>query len=147
MQFQLRTLFILMAAVCVYLGMLNAPFIISIPLLCAVAWVMPAYWIAGLVYARGARRAYFLGGVAAGTSPQLVMIFYSIMVAMDGPWRWSNWYQRYDWDETWFFNIVASIFLLGPLLIAFLGAWVSYAVYRSLQPADARPEPHKAPVA
>src|SRR6185436_17943236 len=55
MQFRLRTLFILTAIVCVYFGVLNAPPFIAIPLYCAIVWLTPAYWIAGVIYAREAR--------------------------------------------------------------------------------------------
>jgi hypothetical protein len=139
MQFQLRTLFIVMGVFCVYLGLLNAPFIISVPCYCLIAWSMPAYWIAGLVYARHERRAYYLGGVAAGASPYLIMLFFSIMLAADGPWRWGRWIDRYDWDEIWFFNFTASLFMLGPLLVAFLGGWIAYLVHRSVRPAESDP--------
>src|SRR5687767_8026567 len=135
MQFRLRTLLMLMAAICVYLGLLNAPPIIAFPIYCAIAWVAPAYWIVGVIYARGAERAYYIGGLSAGAVPFIAMLFCSVVMVFDGPWRWNRWVE-FEWGETHFFNLICSVLIFTPLVIAFLGGWVGHAVYRSLQPVQ-----------
>ena len=137
MQFRLRTLFILTAVVCVYCGVLNAPPFIAIPLFCAIVWLTPAYWIAGVIYAREARRAFFVGGLASGTVPFFVMIFYSLSVVLDGygPWGYRNYGGRGGfYGEYQLMNLVASLFIFAPVVLAFVGGWISWGVYYGMQP-------------
>lgn len=141
MQFSLRTLFILTAIVCVYCGILNAPVFIAFPLFCALVWLTPAYWIAGVIYAREARRAFFIGGLAAGAVPFVALVFCSLVMAVDGPWRWSRSYGRYEFGETQLINMIASLFIFAPVALAFLGGWISLFVYHSLQPPRPVPPP------
>lgn len=142
MQFQLRTLFILTAVFCVYMGLLNAPMFITIPVFCMVSWMMPAYWIAGVVYARGPKRSFYIGGLAAGATPFIAQGFYTLIAIIDGPWRWRNWFSgRYDWSEIWLTNVTASLLLAAPHIVALCGAWLSYALYFSLRPTDESSRP------
>src|SRR5687768_14394060 len=135
MQFSLRTLFIITGVICVYCGILNAPQFIAIPLFCAIVWLMPAYWIAGVIYAREGRRAFFIGGLAAGAVPFAAMALFSIvMILDDGPWRWGRNFGRYELGETQMINLIASLMIFAPVLLAFFGGWISRAVYFSLQP-------------
>ncbi len=134
MQFRLRTLFIITAIVCVYCSILNAPVFIAFPLFCAFVWLTPAYWIAGVIYAREAKRAFFIGGLAAGAVPFIALVFCSLVMAVDGPWRWSRGYGRYEFGETQLINMICSLFIFAPVVLAFLGGWISLAVYRSMQP-------------
>jgi hypothetical protein len=136
MQYSLRTLFILMAAICVYLGILNAPIFISFPVFCTLALLAPAYWVTGVVYARGEQRAFFIGGLAAGAAPFVAMVFTSLVMLIDGPFRWGRGFGRYEWGETQFFNMVSSLLIFAPIAIAFLGGWIALALYRRLQPAQ-----------
>jgi hypothetical protein len=140
MQFRLRSLFILTALICVYLGVLNAPSQIALPLFCAAVWVTPAYWIAGVIYARDARRAFFIGGLAAGTAPFLVLLS-AFGFRMGDPWGWG--YQPYQVGETQMINMVLSLFVFAPVVLAYLGGWIALAVYHSLQPSPS--VPHVAP--
>lgn len=141
MQFSLRTLFIITAVVCVYCGILNAPPFIAIPLLCAVVWLTPAYWIAGVIYGREARRAFFIGGLASGTIPFFVLVFYSFAVVFDGPgpWGYRNYGGRGFYGEYQLMNLIASLLILAPVLLAFFGGWISLGVYYGMQPP--RPAP------
>jgi len=136
MQFRLRTLFILTAIVCVYFGVLNAPPFIAIPLYCAIVWLTPAYWIAGVIYAREARRAFFVGGLAAGTLPFFILIYYSLNVVFDGwgPWGYRNYGGRGFYGEYQLMNLVASLFIFAPVVLAIVGGWISWAVYYGVQP-------------
>ena len=136
MQFRLRTLFILTAVICVYCGILNAPPFIAVPLFCAVVWLTPAYWIAGVVYAREARRAFFIGGLASGTIPFFILVFYSLNVVFDGwgPWGYRNNFRGGYYGENQLINLLASLFIFAPVVLAFLGGWVSLAVHYGLQP-------------
>jgi hypothetical protein len=132
MQFRLRSLFILTALICVYLGVLNAPSQIALPLFCAAVWVTPAYWIAGVIYARDARRAFFIGGLAAGAAPFLVLLS-AFGFRMGDPWGWG--YQPYQVGETQAINMVLSLFVFAPVLLAFIGGWIALAMYHNLQPS------------
>jgi hypothetical protein len=136
MQFSLRTLFILTAIICVYCGVLNAPQFIALPLFCALAWLSPAYWIAGVIYARDSRRAFFIGGLAGGAVPFLALVFYSLAVGFDFFDRWGsrNYFGRNSFGETQLINLIASLFIFAPVVLAFAGGWLSLAVFHSLQP-------------
>ena len=142
MQFRLRSLFILTAIICVYCGMLNAPPAIAIPLFCAVAWLTPAYWIAGVIYARAAKRAFFIGGLAGGAVPFLALVFYSLAAGFDMfdrlPYRA---FGRGGFGDTQLFNLTVSSFIFAPVVLAYIGGWVSWAVYQSLQPPNPVPPP------
>ena len=141
MQFRLRTLFIITAVICVYCGVLNAPQFISFPLFSVVVWLTPAYWIAGVIYARDAKRAFFIGGLVGGAVPFLGLVFWSLAMAVDGPFRWGRNYGRYEMGEAQLLNLIASLFIFAPVVLAFLGGWISLAVYRSLQPPKPVPPP------
>jgi hypothetical protein len=136
MQFRLITLFIITGAVCVYLGILNAPPVIALPLFCAVVWLSPAYWVAGVIYSREARRAFFIGGLSAGAIPFLAMVFYSLVLLLDGPGPWgfrSSW-GRGGFGQSQLINFFASLFIFAPLATAYVGGWISKYVYYSAQP-------------
>lgn len=129
MQFRLRTLMIVMAAISGYLGLINAPSVIAMPIFYAVACTMPAYWVTGVIYAREQRRAFFIGGIAAGVAPYLQLVFTSIWM-FDGRWG----HNRYEFGETQAINMMISLFVFSPLLLACIGGWIGWCVYRSLQP-------------
>jgi len=133
MQFRLRTLFIIMAVVCVYCATLGMPALISLPVYSALAMLTPAYWITGVVYARGSRRAFFIGGLATGLGPFIGLVIVCIIMVFDGPWRWGRSYSRYDWGEAQLFNLTASLLIALPVAIAFIGGWLAFAIYHSLQ--------------
>ncbi|WP_425614776.1 hypothetical protein NA78x_004655 [Anatilimnocola sp. NA78] len=135
MQFRLRTLFILMAIVCVYCAVLNLPPPIAIPLFCSIGWISPAYWVTGVVYARGATRAFFIGGISGGAVPLVALVFVSIVMIFDGPWRWGR--SMNGWGEQQLFNLLFSLLALAPVALAFASAWIAYAVYHSLQTTEA----------
>ena len=143
MQFRLITLFIITGIVCVYCGLLNAPSFIALPLFCAVTWLSPAYWISGVIYTREARRAFFIGGLASGAIPFLGLVFYSLAMVFDGwgPWGYRNGFGRNGFGETLFINFFASLFIFSPVVMAFLGGWISMAVYFSAQPRKPVPPP------
>ncbi|MGI8978179.1 MAG: hypothetical protein ACR2FY_03025 [Pirellulaceae bacterium] len=143
MQFRLRTLFILTAVICVYCGVLNAPLFIAMPLFCAIAWVTPAYWIAGVIYARDARRAFFIGGLAGGTVPFLALVFWSLAMGIDffDGWGYRNYGRGVFSGETQLMNMLASLVIFAPVVLAFVGGWISLAVYYGLQPPKPVPPP------
>src|SRR5688500_8840527 len=127
MQFRLRSLFIFMALVCVYLGVVNMPTFFAFPLFCAVVLVSPAYWVTGAIYARDQRRAFFIGALAAGVLPYLILAYNAqFLIFRGGPWGWD-----YRFGETQLANVFVSLFVFAPPLIAYLGGWIALAVYRS----------------
>jgi len=145
MQFRLRSLFILTALVCVYCGVINAPPIIAIPLFFAAVWLAPAYWITGVIFAKEGRRAFFIGGLAAGAAPFLVL---TMFVASGFPWGYGNWDFRElagagggIYGENQLANLIASLFIFAPVVLAFIGGWISLVVYHSLQSPKPKPGP------
>ncbi len=131
MQYRLSTLLIIMALAGVYFGILNMPTFIAGFLFFAVALVSPAYWVTGMIYARNERRAFFIGGIAGGAVPYLVLGIFGLVLTFDGPWRWGL--NRYQFGETQMINMMLSAFIFSPLLLAFAGAWLGMLLYRSLQ--------------
>lgn len=139
MQFRLITLFIVTGLVCVYCGVLNAPPFIAIPLFGAIAWVSPAYWVSGVIYTREARRAFFIGGLASGAIPFLGLVFCSLAFVLDG-WRYRNW-GRNNFGDNLLMNFFASLLIFAPVIMAYVGGWISMAVYYSAQPPKPVPPP------
>jgi hypothetical protein len=142
MQFRLRTLFLLTAAVCVFCGVINAPPFIAIPLFFAAVWITPAYWVAGVIYGREGWRAFFIGGLASGAAPFLVLTLYTVSMGMWG-WRFSDWsindfggiYGQYQLT-----NLIASLFIFAPVVLAFIGGWLSMWVYYGLKTPSPQPK-------
>lgn len=133
MQYRLSTLLILMALIGVYFAILNMPTFIAVFLFFAVVLVTPAYWVTGVVYAREQRRAYFIGGMAAGTIPFLLLGYFGMMMFFRGPGPWN--FNRYQLGETQMVNMLMSLFVFSPALLAFAGGWIGQSVYHSLHTA------------
>ena len=133
MQFRLRSLFIITAAVAVTCGVVfAAPPIVALPLLCTVLWVCPALWVNGIIYGRGAWRPFFIGGLMAGLGPHLAALYYSVIIVLslfDG----GALSELADVSEP-FPNLFMAAILLGPGLFALLGGWVGMGVYYAFQP-------------
>ncbi len=67
MRYRLRTLFLLTFLVAVACAVLFAvPAVVSLIVLSAVAMVTPAGLVAGIIYGRGAKRAFAIGCLASG---------------------------------------------------------------------------------
>ena len=130
MQFSLRSLFILMAAVCVYCATLSFPVVISGPLYWALVSLTPAYWIVGTIYSRGSRRAFYIGGLSTAVAPYIILIILSVVFVFEGPWRWGRWY---DWDNNIIMNFIISIVLILPSIFTVLGGWVGYGIFHLVQ--------------
>jgi len=131
MQYRLSTLLIVTALIGIYLGILNMPTFIAVFIFFAAALVTPAYWVTGVIYARERRRAYFIGGIAAGAIPYLILVGFGLMIGMDVPWRWGR--NRYEFGETQIINMMLSGLILSPALLAFAGGWIGQRVYLGLQ--------------
>ena len=133
MQFRLRSLFIITAAVAVTCGVVfAAPPIVALPLLCTVLWVCPALWVNGIIYGRGAWRPFFIGGLMAGLGPHIAALYYSVMIVLsllDG----GALSDLADVSEP-FPNLFMAAILLGPGLFALLGGWVGMGVYYAFPP-------------
>jgi hypothetical protein len=133
MQFRLRSLFIVTAAVAVTCGVVfAAPPIVALPLLCTVLWVCPALWVNGIIYGRGAWRPFFIGGLMAGIGPHVAALYYSLIVVVElfdgGSLR-----DLMQPSEP-FPNLAMAAILLGPGLFALLGGWVGMGVYYAFPP-------------
>lgn len=133
MQYRLSTLLIVMFLIGVYLAILNMPTFIAVFLFFAAVLVTPAYWVTGAVYAREQRRAYFIGGIAAGAVPFLLLGYFGMMMSFRGPGPFN--FNRYQLGETQLLNMLMSVFVFSPALLAFAGGWIGQSVYHSLQTA------------
>jgi hypothetical protein len=138
MQFGIRTLLIVTTAVAALCGIVfAAPPIVAIPVLCTMLWVCPSVWITGIIYARGARRAFFIGGMAAGFAPHSCALYYSVMIVVstfDG----NSLADLFTNDEPWA-NLLNAAILLGPGVFAFLGGACGAIVYWWNQPPRTSP--------
>lgn len=102
MQFTIRSLLVVTALVSVLCGIVfAAPPIVAVPILCAILWVCPAFWVNGIIFGRNGWRAFFVGGFMAGLVPHLIALYFSYMaivivisgesepeiIPMDLPWQ------------------------------------------------------------
>jgi hypothetical protein len=78
MQFNLRTLLMVVTLSAVVCGTLVAPPMLAVPVLCLILWTSPAFWLSSAYFSRGSRRAFFLGGCLAGLAPYLAAVILSI---------------------------------------------------------------------
>ena len=134
MQFNIRTLLAITAAVSIFCGLVfAAPPIVATPILIGLLWISPSLWINGIIYGRGGWRPFFIGGTIAGLGPHLGALYYTLMVAMqllggDG------------WDELFATNdrlanlSIAAIFLF-PGVFALLGGLTGVWTWWMFQPA------------
>ena len=139
MQFHIRTLLILMVVVSLLCGVVfAAPPLVCVVVLCTILWVCPAVWVNGIVFGRGAWRAFFIGGFMAGLGPHIAALYYSIMISaaiFDGNPSWAELMQGGDA----FANLLHAALLLAPGLFAFLGGLTGMATWWMLQPAKTEP--------
>lgn len=76
MQFRLSAVFYSLTAICVALGLVGiSPPALGFPILFVLMPAAPAFWITGIIYGRGRKRAYFVGSCSAGAIP-LFIAFY-----------------------------------------------------------------------
>ena len=133
MQFRLRSLFLLTAAVSVLCGLIfAAPPIVAIPIFCLILWVCPAFWITGIIYGRGAWRPFFIGGTLAGLPPHLASLYYSIMVVVS--LFENNTLAELLQPGHGLTNLLSAGMLLGSGPFALLGGWTGMGVYYAFQP-------------
>lgn len=134
MQFHIRTLLVVMVVVSLLCGVVfAAPPLVCIPVLCTILWICPAVWINGIVYGRGAWRAFFIGGFISGLGPHIAALYYSIMLAASF-FQGDALAELMGVDEP-FANLLHAALLLAPGLFAFLGGITGMATYWMLQPA------------
>jgi hypothetical protein len=137
MQFRIRTLLWIMLAVSLLCGVLFAtPSIVAVPIMCFVLYVCPAFWVNGIIYARGAWRPFFIGGLVAGIGPHLGALYLSAMtigsvvdsgslddlVGSGNPWA----------------NLASAgmLWFSGPFAVAggLIGMWVYWMCQPALKP-------------
>lgn len=85
MRFRLKTLFLITSLVAVVCGVLFAlPEWLSCLVLVAFVMVSPAALVAGIIYGRGARRAFAIGFLACGGWALFGMPYYLVVTFSDG---------------------------------------------------------------
>jgi hypothetical protein len=133
MQFRLITLFIATAAVAVVCGLItSAPPVLAIPVFCVMLWLAPAFWIGGVVYARGIWRAFFIGGVAVGAIPYLTVVVYGSFLSLY--WVGGVFGTSLGPDNR-LVNLIAASIVFAPIVLALFGGWITMAVHVTFQPS------------
>lgn len=83
MQFKLRTLFAIVSLCCIYCGIVfGLPPAASLIALCLLTVSMPSLIVGGIIYARGAARAFWIGCAASGFIPFLVSAYLGFAIAV-----------------------------------------------------------------
>src|SRR6476660_1685042 len=119
MQFRLITLFIATAAVAVVCGLITAaPPVLAIPVFGVTFWLAPAFWIGGVVYARGIWRAFFIGGVAVGAIPYLTVVLYGSFLSLY--WVGGVFGSSLGSDNR-LVNLIAASIVFAPIILALFG--------------------------
>jgi len=141
MQFTIRSLLVVTALVSVLCGIVFAsPPIVAVPILCAILWVCPAFWVNGIIFGRNAWRAFFVGGFMAGLVPHLIALYFSV-TAVILVFSGQSLGDLIDVNLPWP-NLIISAILLAPGLFAFTGGITGVCTWWMLQPAQAKtPQP------
>lgn len=81
MQFKIANILVITCIAAVILGaFLFTPIIAAVFIAIALMVISPSIWIAGIVFARGLLRGFFIGGVAAGFIAHVVALYYLMLV-------------------------------------------------------------------
>lgn len=81
MRFRISTILWITGIVAVFFGIsFLAPFIVTAVTLGFSMCISPAAWVSGAAFARGTKRAFFVGGLASATVPHAISIYYMYMV-------------------------------------------------------------------
>ena len=136
MQFTIRSLLVVTALVSVLCGIVfAAPPVVAVPILCAILWVCPAFWVNGIIFGRDGWRAFFVGGFMAGLVPHLVALYFSVtavVLVFSGSGQSLD--DLIDVNLPWP-NLLISAILLAPGLFAFAGGLTGVCTWWMLQPA------------
>jgi hypothetical protein len=134
MQFRLMSLLLVMVAASVLFALMFAfPAFITLPVLTMVLWVSPSVWIAGVVYARGATQAFFLGGLVAGAVPFVIVASISGVMSVEFVSDFGDLSFGMRQYEERFQIIISSLVLLSTGPFSFVGGLLAVLVYRMNQ--------------
>ncbi len=132
MQFNIRTLLAITAAVSIFCGLVfAAPPIVATPVLIGLLWISPSLWINGIIYGRGGWRPFFIGGTIAGLGPHLGAVYYTAMVAVQ--LLDSNGWTELSTGNRLTNLMVAAVFVF-PGVFSFLGGLVGVWTWWMFQP-------------
>lgn len=144
MQFRLHHIFAATLLVGFLCGLIfAAPPAIGPPLLLALQCISPAIWFSGAMFARGAWRAFFVGGIAAGAAPQIATLAYAfftmfeeIFPALSDFGDGSAGYDADFWlpaiNTDWW---ISNLLFLVPGIFSLVGGGLSVGVYRIFNPS------------
>src|SRR5262245_39420026 len=135
MQFNIRTLLGLTAAVALLCGVIfAAPPIVAAPILIGLLWISPSLWINGIIYGRGAWRPFFIGGTMAGLVPHCGSLYTSVALVsemLDGG-NWEELFEMSDRSQ----NLYVALTFLAPGPFAIVGGLVGVWTWWMFQPAS-----------
>ena len=118
MEFRLSTLLAVITYLSVIFALVfAAPPVVAWPLLGLLLLAPPAVWITGIVYGRGAWRAFFIGGMAAGIGPLITTSLIALKYAMDElPLFLGDWISSSPTvtDDRWAIILVSCFLLSAP---------------------------------
>jgi hypothetical protein len=135
MQFRLMSLLLVMVVASVLFALMFAfPAYITLPVLTMVLWVSPSVWIAGVVYARGATQAFFLGGLVAGAVPFLIVASISGVMSVEFVSDFGDLSLGMRQYDERLQIVIASLVLLSTGPFSFMGGLLAVIVYRMTRP-------------
>ncbi len=143
MQFGIGRLILVVTLVAILCGLIfAAPPVIGVPLLSLFLLSSPAIWIAGIVYARGALQAFFIGGTVAGIAPWTAAFYWQMAIVVqavgDFPATSNNlgdiWKPAVQGD--WY---LANLVVLAPGVASFAGGAMAMLVYWTFRQAPTPP--------
>lgn len=81
MQFKIASVLVITCIAAVLLGVfLFTPIVVAVFSAIALMLMTPAIWITGAFFARGSKRGFFIGGVAAGFIAHAVALYYLMLI-------------------------------------------------------------------
>lgn len=134
MQFRLKTLFLLTTLAAAYFGLVfSPPLIVTLFLLTLAMLVSPAVWIAGAVYCRGGRQAFFLGGISAGALPFVLSLYYFLLMTVEVI---GDFPQQGFWLADYNLELRMYLALIWPVsgIVSITAGGAAWAVRRYLAP-------------
>jgi hypothetical protein len=138
MQFNIRTLLGVTAAVAVLCGVIfAAPPIVAAPILIGLLWISPSLWINGIIYGRGGWRPFFIGGTMAGLVPHCGSLYTSVALVAEMLER-GNWEELFVSDRSQ--NLYVALTFLAPGPFAIIGGLVGVWTWWLFQPVRATPQ-------
>ncbi|MDA1053142.1 MAG: hypothetical protein O3C40_22030 [Planctomycetota bacterium] len=120
MKFSLRTLFIWLTAIAVYLAIVFAvPASGSMLLMFLISCLLGPAILTGVLYARGHARTFWIGCATTGILPYVILVYHGTSFEyLRNLWRWDNWTGTGDKENYTYPFVAAHLLILASGLVA-----------------------------